>query len=315
MMHEVIVVGAGLSGLGACYELEKRGISYLLVEVKRQIGGSFATVQQDGFTIDRTTFALLNQFPDGWLASLGLADSLFEMREGIHAFEGGMAQLIDALSAKLTGARMMRTAVSSIGDIEGKLWGVCLENGVLLTSNRVIVAAPARYAARMFSTSIPEITAQLVDYHYDDMLRVSLGYRADDITRDMLHFYREPAYVFHHRTEHSSRVPVGHVLLQIGVRLHPERTTPEKLVAYLTKEVKLPPVPATQLMTYWAEADPLSAYDDEHGQRLATIASHLPATIALIGSDYTTKQSPRVGVVRLDERIELAQAAVAKVIA
>jgi protoporphyrinogen oxidase len=313
MTHEVIVVGAGLSGLAACYELEQRGIPYLLVEVKRQVGGSFATVQQDGFTIDRTAFAVLNHFPDGWLASLGLENSLFEMREGIHAFERGVAQLVDALSAKLTGARMMRTAVSTIGEVEGR-WGVCLENGVMLNAKRVIVAAPARYAARMFATSIPEITAQLVDYHYDDILRVSLGYRAEDIKRENLRFYREPAYVFHHRTEHFSRVPVGHTLLQIGVRLHPDRTTPEKLIAYLTKEVVLPPQPVTHLMSYWAEADPLSLYDPQHSERLATIAAHTPATLALIGSDYTTKQSPRVGVVRLDERIEMAKAAVNKVL-
>ena len=38
-MRDVVVIGGGLSGLAACYELEKRGAAYTVIEVKRRFGG------------------------------------------------------------------------------------------------------------------------------------------------------------------------------------------------------------------------------------------------------------------------------------
>ena len=35
-MRDVVVIGGGLSGLAACYELEKCGAAYTVIEVKRR---------------------------------------------------------------------------------------------------------------------------------------------------------------------------------------------------------------------------------------------------------------------------------------
>ncbi|MFN8450185.1 MAG: hypothetical protein U0521_16770 [Anaerolineae bacterium] len=71
---------------------------------------------------------------------------------------------------------MKRMAVSSVGLIEASL-GICLENGLLLDARAVIVTAPARYAEHMLRTLAPDAALLLVDYRYDPVVRVSLGYR------------------------------------------------------------------------------------------------------------------------------------------
>lgn len=54
-MAEIIILGAGLTGLSAAYHLEQLGIhDYQIFERERTIGGLCRTVQQDGFTFDYT---------------------------------------------------------------------------------------------------------------------------------------------------------------------------------------------------------------------------------------------------------------------
>jgi hypothetical protein len=71
--------------------------------------------------------------------------------------------------------------------------------------------------------------------------------------------------------------------------------------------------PVTSHVGYWAEADTLSCYDDDQATRLQHLQSLLPSNIALANSDYNT-QAPLVGAIRLDERIQQATSAVAKVL-
>ena len=47
-MQEVIIVGAGLSGLSAAYYLKKKGIVALVVEARNRWGGRIETVQAAG---------------------------------------------------------------------------------------------------------------------------------------------------------------------------------------------------------------------------------------------------------------------------
>ena len=42
-MRDVVVIGGGLSGLAACYQLEKTNLRYTLIEVKRRVGGGIQT--------------------------------------------------------------------------------------------------------------------------------------------------------------------------------------------------------------------------------------------------------------------------------
>ena len=178
-MRDVIVVGGGLSGLLACYELEKLGISYTLIEVKQRLGGSIQTILKDNFVMDAGAFVLEGSDKNKLLAELGLENAVYSPADNLIAFEDGTETLIQALQAKITAPRMMRMAVNSLGMVDDK-YVVCLENGLVLDTKAILLATPARYTERMFYGYIPEISKLLQGYHYDTVL---LGFSGLPSTR------------------------------------------------------------------------------------------------------------------------------------
>ncbi|MFN3394281.1 MAG: protoporphyrinogen/coproporphyrinogen oxidase, partial [Candidatus Thermochlorobacter sp.] len=52
MNAQVVVIGAGLAGLCAAYQLKKQGVSTLVFEASKSIGGKIQTRQVQGFTFD-----------------------------------------------------------------------------------------------------------------------------------------------------------------------------------------------------------------------------------------------------------------------
>src|SRR2546422_763189 len=133
----VAVVGAGIAGLAAAWELQRAGVAVTLLESERRAGGVIVTERRDGFVVEGG--------PDGFLAAeldlpalareLGIADRLadqlargaavwtgsrfeplaegsaaallgIEVREedlgaGFRTFAGGMAGVGEALVAPL----------------------------------------------------------------------------------------------------------------------------------------------------------------------------------------------------------------------
>ncbi len=54
-MAEIVIIGAGLTGLSTAYHLEKLGFTdYKLFEKEAEVGGLCRSVYQDGFTFDYT---------------------------------------------------------------------------------------------------------------------------------------------------------------------------------------------------------------------------------------------------------------------
>ena len=301
-MRDVVVIGGGLSGLAAAYELEQHKIDYTLIEVKRQLGGSIHTLTQDGFILDTGAFALADTLDETWLESLGLNDALFSISRGGVAFKDGTRALVQSIEQKLVAPRLMRMAVSSIGTLENGRCAICLENGILLDAGALIVALPAKYAERVFYGYITPLTEQLLDYEYDSIYRVSLGFRTDAIPAQIPN-PPDMAFVHIHRTSHVSRVPDGHTLLQIGVRLAPHRMTSlENIVAMICERLNLPQ-PVMVTMGYWPEADPLSCYHDNHVEWVNSLHEKLPERVALIGSDYALNPPMKRGIINLQERI------------
>jgi len=307
-MRDVIIIGGGLSGLAAAYQLEQYQIDYTLIEVKRRLGGSIHTVLQDGFVFDQGSFAVADTLDADWLAGLGLEESTYPLGEGVIAFQSGTGQIIEALAQKIHAPRLMRMAVSSIGELENGHCAVCLENGLLLEAKAIIVALPARYAERLFYGYITPLTEALLDYQYDTIQRVSLGFRSDDLP-EKIQNPRDMAYAFIHRTDHSSRVPENHTMLQFGLRIAPQRLESPEQAVTLLREVFDLPEPITQFVGYWAEADPISCYDDKHNQWVTDIRAQLPPQIALIGSDYSLNAPCHKGVAHLGDRIWQGQQA------
>jgi protoporphyrinogen/coproporphyrinogen III oxidase len=305
----IIVVGGGLTGLAAAWELQRLGVSYTLIEVKDRLGGSIITQRSSGFVIDGGAFLVEKYGKWAFLDALGLRDVLISTgryRDGeLVYFRDGTQTLVDALTAQLHHPQMLRMAVSSIGAEPGG-YGVCLENGVLLEAAGVIIAAPARYAERMLRTLLPEAALYLAAYQYEPVVRVSLGYRAQEVLQpperpagDLFRFVEGCAF--------PSRVPTGCVLLRAGVRLNadPDVTTLEGAVAAV--RALMPNVqPVVEWATYWGEDFALTGALPEHTVAMREIEAAMPRGLALVGSDYRAK--------RLDDRIEQGRAAARAVV-
>jgi protoporphyrinogen/coproporphyrinogen III oxidase len=60
---DVLVIGGGIAGLAAAYELSRRGVSPVVLEAAARPGGVILTEQVDGFTIDAGPDALLAEKP------------------------------------------------------------------------------------------------------------------------------------------------------------------------------------------------------------------------------------------------------------
>ena len=78
----VAVVGGGISGLSAAYELHRRRTSFVLLERSSRLGGVIRTERHGGFTIDAGPDSLVVQKPAAiaLCAELGLADRLVPTR-------------------------------------------------------------------------------------------------------------------------------------------------------------------------------------------------------------------------------------------
>jgi protoporphyrinogen/coproporphyrinogen III oxidase len=77
-MIDVVVVGAGIAGLAAAYELQRRGLSVRVLEASERPGGVITTERFDGWVIDGGPDALLVQKPAAvaLCRELGIADRL-----------------------------------------------------------------------------------------------------------------------------------------------------------------------------------------------------------------------------------------------
>jgi len=312
-MRDVVVIGGGLSGLSACYELEKHKIRYTVIEVKPRFGGSIVSAQAQGFTIDGGVFATQNSPKWSILQELGLDDALFELDAGDVGFKAGTESLISALASKLTKGRLMRMAVSSIGELNGQ-FTICMENGMMYDAKSIIVAIPARFAERLFYTFVPEISERLRDYHYDTIFRVALGYHKRDLPTPLGEPY-DINYPYVFSTDHPSRVPDhDHLLIQTGVRAR-STANPEHAIQDVIQHFGWGENPIIKQVHYWAEADPLSCFDDNFHENRIAINKLLPAGISLIGSDYSEALPQHKMVARLDDRIKQGQQAAQQAIA
>ncbi len=306
-MRDVVVIGGGLSGLAACYELEKHALRYTLIEVKKRLGGSIVSSAADGFIADASAFAFAGIEDVPLLGELGLAEDRFEFAPGQYGFRGGTGSLIEALAQGLTGARLMRMAVSSIGTVDGR-FTLCLENGLLLDAGAVIVAVPARYAERMLYNLAPELSAWLRGYAYDSICRISLGYHKRDLPRRRIRPH-SVIYPFVFATDSPRRVPDDdHLLMQVGARAWRD-TPPEDVIQQVIAHYGCGGNPLFAQVDRWNESEPLSCYDDDHAAQVSALRARLPAGISLIGSDYCLQPPQKSGVARLDERLRQGKAA------
>jgi protoporphyrinogen/coproporphyrinogen III oxidase len=84
----VVIIGAGITGLAAAFELARRGIPFVVLEASDRAGGLILTEHAQDFTIDGGPDSLLTQKPAAieLCAELGLASRLMETTPPRSAF-------------------------------------------------------------------------------------------------------------------------------------------------------------------------------------------------------------------------------------
>jgi oxygen-dependent protoporphyrinogen oxidase len=129
MTIDVAVVGGGIAGLAAAYELQRRGLTVRVLEASARAGGVITTERFDGWVIDGGPDSLLVQKPAAvaLCRELGLADRLIATRtprtafilrdDRLHAIPEG-----SFLGFPLTVGALARSSLFSAG---GKLRMAC----------------------------------------------------------------------------------------------------------------------------------------------------------------------------------------------
>jgi oxygen-dependent protoporphyrinogen oxidase len=213
----VAVVGAGLAGLSAAWQVKQAGAEVVVLDAGRQPGGMIVTERREGFIVEGGpdgflaaepdiqqlarevgieqplvdqvargstlwTGQRLETLPEGRAAELlgiqGVADS--GLNRGFRSFAAGMAEVVEALVACL--APRLRTTQGVTAIVRAaRGWRLSFTGGSALEAEAVILAVPAWVAARLLAGLGVSAARALDTVLYAPSITVSLAYRADQV--------------------------------------------------------------------------------------------------------------------------------------
>ncbi|HYK82999.1 MAG TPA: FAD-dependent oxidoreductase [Gemmatimonadales bacterium] len=218
----LVVVGAGLAGLAAAWEIRQTGTAVVVLEGGDRAGGVVVTERPPGFVVEGG--------PDGFLAAepdiqelareLALDDQVVDQRAtgaalwtgrrleplaegraaallgiqghgdealslGFRSFAGGMAVVVEALVDRLAGAVRRHQGVTAVVPAR-RGWRLAVTGGSTLEAEGVILAVPGWVAARLLAgVGVPAGRA-LDEVVYLPSVTVSLAYRAAQVPADLV---------------------------------------------------------------------------------------------------------------------------------
>jgi oxygen-dependent protoporphyrinogen oxidase len=209
----VAVVGAGLAGLSAAWELSQAGVEVVLLDAGRQPGGMIVTERRDGFIVEGG--------PDGFLAAeldiqdlaraVGIGERLVDQvargsalwtgrrleplaegkaaellgiqgnaRGGFRTFAAGVQEIVDALVARLIPRLRTTQGVTAVARA-ARGWRLSFTGSSSLDAEAVVLAVPAWVAARLLAGLGVSAARSLDTVLYAPSITVSLAYRADQV--------------------------------------------------------------------------------------------------------------------------------------
>ncbi len=98
-MERVVIIGGGITGLAAAWELQQQGVDYLLLEASDRLGGRIATEKIDGFIIECGADSFVTYKPAAvqFCLELGLGDQLIGTNQNYkntYIVRGGKLHLL-----------------------------------------------------------------------------------------------------------------------------------------------------------------------------------------------------------------------------
>ena len=126
MKHDVIIIGAGLSGLSAAVHLHRQGRKALILEASDRAGGRVKTDVIDGFILDRGFQVLLTAYPEAKSLLNYKNLQLKKMLPGaIVLYDGGSFEIADPLRRPKA---LFKTLFAPVGSIKDKINTLWLKN-------------------------------------------------------------------------------------------------------------------------------------------------------------------------------------------
>jgi oxygen-dependent protoporphyrinogen oxidase len=174
---DVAVVGGGIAGLAAAYELQRRGLTVRLFEASDRPGGVIRTDRFDGWVIDGGPDALLVQKPAaiGLCRDLGLGDRLVSTLPPRTAYVlrgGRLRPLVEGsfLGFPIGLAALTRSSLFTVG---GKLRMAC---EILVPRSHADDESIASFVRRRFGEEAVDYLAEplLAGIHAGDAERLSM---------------------------------------------------------------------------------------------------------------------------------------------
>ena len=167
MIFDVVIIGAGISGLAAARAADSAGQHVLVIDKGRRIGGRVSTRRADNFTFNHGA-QFVTAKGDAFNAVLQAAEKAgalahWQIADDKTAFAGSptmrdlpvfMGHGLD-IRQDTEIARIMPHTASASAD------GLCLtdKNGAMILTHKLIVTAPAPQTARLLRTIEPAMAA------------------------------------------------------------------------------------------------------------------------------------------------------------